>query len=103
MNRNEKILSEIKLKLSQLYANLPQQFALENTKYHLKKALDSIDLVENKRKKRLETQQSVVPTMIGFTSLENAKAALKVLDNMLETERKNMNDAIPQELNLLNG
>lgn len=103
MNRNEKVLSEIKIKLSHLVASLPQQFALENTKYHLKKALESIDLVENKRKKRLENQQSVVPAMVAFTSLENAKAALKVLDNMLETERKNMDNAIPQEVNLLNG
>jgi len=103
MNRNEKILTEIKSKLSQLYANLPQQFALETTKYHIKKALESIDIVETKRQKRMQVQQQPVGNMVAFNSIESAKAALKILDGMIQNEKANVEKAQSIESKLLNG
>lgn len=104
MNRNEKILTEIKQKLTNLLSNLPQQFALEDTKYYLKRALSSIDLVENKRKKR-QQQLEQSKMQVGFTSLSDAQNALKILDDMLASEQSNLKSSENEQKDskLLNG
>lgn len=105
MNHNEKMLAEVKVKLSNLINALPNQFALENTKYHLVKALDSIKMVENKREKRKVQQSEQARTQIGFASLADAEAAIKILDDMMATEQKVLNNAQQQQeaSKLLNG
>jgi hypothetical protein len=105
MNRNEKILTEIKEKLGGLLSSLPSQFALEDTKYYLKKALASIDLVENKRRKRQQQQMEQSRMQMGFASMANAQNALKILDDMLASEQNNLKAAENQQQDskLLNG
>ena len=105
MNRNEKILTEIKQKIGNILSILPQQFALDETKYYLKKALSSIDLVENKRNKRKEQQLEQSRMQIGFASLSDAQNALKILDDMLASEQNNLKAAEnhQQDSKLLNG
>jgi hypothetical protein len=104
MNRNEKILTEIKEKLGGLLSSLPSQFALEDTKYYLKKALASIDLVENKRRKR-QQQMEQSRMQMGFASMADAQNALKILDDMLASEQNNLKAAENQQQDskLLNG
>jgi len=105
MNRNEKILTEIKQKIGNILSILPQQFTLDETKYYLKKALSSIDLVENKRSKRKEQQLEQSKMQIGFASLSDAQNALKILDDMLASEQNNLKAAENQQQDskLLNG
>lgn len=105
MNHNEKMLHEVKVKLSNLIHSLPKQFALENTKHYLVKALDSISMVENKREKRKVQQTEQARTQIGFASLADAQAAIKILDNMMATEQKALDNAQQQQeaSKLLNG
>jgi len=105
MNHNEKLLSEVKTKLVQLINTLPKQFALENTKYHLVKALDSIKIIENKREKRKVQQAEQATSQIGFASLADAQAAIKILDGMMANEQKVLDDAQQQQeaSKLLNG
>lgn len=105
MNRNEKVLTEIKQKLTNILSSLPQQFALEDTKYYIKKALSSINIVESKRQKRKEQQLEQAKTQIGFSTLSDAQNALKILDDMLSLEQKNLKEAEreQQDTKLLNG
>lgn len=101
MKRNEKILSDIKLKIQQIINIIPDQFAMNATKTHLRNAINSIETVEIKRKKREETQTQTSPS---FVSYDTAKAALDILDQMLETEKQNLKQAEkPPENTLLNG
>lgn len=101
MKRNEKILSEIKLKIQQIINIIPDQFALNSVKTHLRNAIGSIETVEKKRQKREEVQKQ---NLVGFTSYETAKAALDILDQMLEAEKQNLKQAEKTtETTLLNG
>lgn len=83
MNRNECKLEEIKQNLIIAYQKMPDQFALAEIKYNLKKTIESIDKVEIKRRRRKLTQESnVVSDKIGFLSLEDAQKALAILTQM---------------------
>ena len=109
MNTNEKKLANIKKALMELYSQLPDQFALEQVKSNMKKTINSINEIEVKRNKR--HQQQLVNDMqnkMAFTSLESAKKALEILDQMLAEEEKNIKkqdvqNTRPLENELLNG
>jgi hypothetical protein len=92
MNHSEKKLVEIKEKLQHIYNTLPNQMILDGTRMHIKNAINSISLVENKRNKRQEnfTQNQ---NMLMFTSYDNAKTALNILDKMLDQEKQNLEQA----------
>lgn len=109
MNTNEKKLSNIKKTLLELYSQLPDQFALDQVKTNMKRTINSINEVEQKRNKRY--QQQAINDMQGkmaFGSLESAKKALEILDQMLANEEKNLQKQDNQGSNsveneLLNG
>ena len=103
MSTNEKILKNIKDQIAHLYAALPQQFALEHVKFHMRKTLESISAIESKRKKREANIASQTQSQVGIASLSDAQAAIKLLDGMLENEKKNLNNVQQQESKLLNG
>jgi hypothetical protein len=88
MNTNERQLSKIKDQLVEIYRTLPEQFTLSKTKNHLKNTIDSITEVQTKRKRRqIEQQREDMKKPVFFGSLEDAQAALKALDKMMQEEQ----------------
>lgn len=103
MNTNEKKLSSIKKTLTELYSQLPDQFALDQVKLNLKRTINSINEVENKRYKRYQQQTAnEMQSRMGFTSLESAKKALEILDQMLANEEKNLEKPDQQKTQPMN-
>lgn len=93
MNSSELKLMQIQKTLENCYRELPDQFALQETKQNLKKTLDSILQVNKKRHKRkLQEQQNNV-NLLQFTNLEDAKKALAILDQMMQDEQKVIDQA----------
>ena len=93
MNHSETQLLKIKENLENCYRSLPDQFALAEVKNNLRKTLESIRAVENKRNKRkLQEQQNSIAKM-AFTSYESAQTALDILNQMYQDEQKVIDDA----------
>lgn len=82
----KKSLDEIAYKLSQVLHDIPQNFALENAKLYVKKAINEINSVEIKRQKRKTEQQREIQ-LIDYNT---AKLAIKEIDKLIEIERKNL-------------
>lgn len=94
MNSSEGQLQKIKQTLQNLLSNLPEQFALQEVKTNLMKTLQSINEVQKKRIKRKERfEQQNKTGGIGFMSMEDAKKALQILDDMMKQEEKTISDA----------
>jgi len=89
MNTNEKKLNELKIQLEKIYRQFPEQFAVSNAKSHLKKCILEIEQTQAKRNKRKLNDIQNQKTM-QFASYENAKAALEILDQMLEDQQKQL-------------
>ena len=94
MNSSEIQLQKIKENLENCYRNLPDQFALAEVKNNLRKTLESIKVIETKRhKRRLQEQQNLAASKMGFASFESAQKALEILDKMMQDEQKIIDDA----------
>lgn len=91
MNTNEKKINELKIQLDKIYRQFPEQFATSNAKMHLKKCIMEIEKTQDKRNKRKinEIQNQKITQL---TSYENAKAALDILDRMMEDQQKQLNN-----------
>jgi len=87
MNHSESQLERVKQNVQTAINLLPDQFALEEVKNNLRKTLFSINEVQKKRIKRKESNRDT-SNFIGFTSMEDAKRALDILDNMMREEEK---------------
>jgi predicted secreted protein len=102
MNYNEAQLKKIKEGLLNLYASLPDQFALQDVKSNFRRLLESINTIEKKRTKRKQTEQQT--TTMAFTNLEDAQNALKILDDMMKNQQNQINKMEkPPETNSNNG
>ena len=93
MNHSEVQLAKIKESLENCYRNLPDQFALNEVKNNLRKTLESIRAVENKRNKRKLQEQQNSYAKMAFTSYESAQNALEILNQMYQDEQKIIDDA----------
>jgi hypothetical protein len=104
MNTNEKQLIKIKNQLVEIYQSIPDQFALSKTKTNLKQTIDSITEVQTKRQRRqLEQQKEEMKKPVFFGSLQDAQAALKALDKMMQQEQNKINSQENTKNELLNG
>lgn len=92
----KKSLEEIAYKLNQVLYDIPQNFALENAKLYVKKAINEINSVEIKRQKRKTEQQKEIQ-LIDYNT---AKLAIKEIDKLIEIERKNLENK-PQSKDVL--
>lgn len=92
----KKSLEEIAYKLNQVLYDIPQNFALENAKLYVKKAINEINSVEIKRQKRKTEQQKEIQ-LIDYNT---AKLAIKEIDKLIEIERKNLENK-PQSKDML--
>jgi len=89
MNSSEAKLVQIQKTLEACVRELPDQFALTEVKSNLRRTLESINAVNNKRKKRKISQiQNEATKKVGFLSFEDAKKALQILDDMMASEQK---------------
>jgi hypothetical protein len=84
---------QIQKTLENCYRDLPDQFALQETKQNLKKTLESIVQVNKKRHKRKLQEQQNNANLLQFTSLDDAKKALAILDQMMQDEQKVIDQA----------
>ena len=87
MNHSEGQLERVKQNVQTALNLLPDQFVLGEIKNNLRKTLFSINEVQNKRIKRKESQKDT-SNFQGFTSMEDAKRALDILDRMMQEEEK---------------
>lgn len=89
MNFSEAKLLQIQKNIEACVRELPDQFALSEVKYNLKRALESINTVNAKRKKRkINEMQNESKNKMAFMSLDDAKRALQILDDMMASEQK---------------
>lgn len=96
MNHSESQLIRVKNNIQTALNLLPDQFALEEVRNNLRKTLQSINEVQSKRDKRKqESHQN--QKFVGFTSMEDAKKALEILDGMMKEEEKIIKNSENQE------
>jgi hypothetical protein len=89
MNLSEAKLIQVQKNLEVCLRELPDQFALAEVRQNLKRTLDSIKNLQKKRVKRKQQEmQNENTKKIGFMSMEDAKRALQILDNMMNDEQK---------------
>ncbi len=104
MNTNEKQLLKIKDQLIEIYKLIPDQFALAKTKNNLKNTIDSITEVQTKRQRRqIEQQKEAMKKPVFFGTIEDAQAALKALDKMMQEEQNKIDSQNSGPNELLNG
>ena len=104
MNTNEKQLSRLKEQLVEIYRQLPDQFSLSKTKTNLKNTIDSITEVQTKRQRRqIEQQRENMKKPVFFGTIEDAQAALKALDKMMQEEQNKLDSQNNTSTELLNG
>jgi hypothetical protein len=104
MNTNEKQLSRLKEQLVEIYRQLPDQFSLSKTKTNLKNTIDSITEVQTKRQRRqIEQQRENMKKPVFFGTIEDAQAALKALDKMMQEEQNKIDSQNNTSTELLNG
>jgi transcription elongation GreA/GreB family factor len=84
---------QIQKTLENCYRELPDQFSLQETKQNLKRTLDSINQVNKKRHKRKLQEQQNNANLLQFASLDDAKKALAILDQMMQDEQKIIDQA----------
>jgi len=83
MNKN---LDELANKLQLLISQLPDNFALQNTKYYMKRALVEMNLIQKKREKRKQAEIREV----GYLDAKTAQNALNKIDELIEIEKRNL-------------
>ena len=104
MNTNEKQLSRLKEQLVEIYRQLPDQFSFSKTKTNLKNTIDSITEVQTKRQRRqIEQQRENMKKPVFFGTIEDAQAALKALDKMMQEEQNKIDSQNNTSTELLNG
>jgi Cft2 family RNA processing exonuclease len=97
MNHSESQLERVKQNVQTAINLLPDQFALQEVKTNLRKTLMSINEVEEKRIKRKQND-TANERFVGFTSMEDAKKALDILDKMMKEEEKILQNAEDQKI-----
>jgi len=96
MNHSESQLLRVKQNIQTALNLLPDQFALDEVRNNLRKTLNSINEVQSRREKRKqESKQN--QKFVGFTSMEDAKRALEILDGMMKEEEKVIKNAENQD------
>lgn len=85
-------LQELAEKMVVLLGQIPNNFALENTKLHLKRAINEIQNVQVKRTKRIIQQSSNDYQMLSY---DVAKQAINKIDELIQIEQKNLEKKLP--------
>ncbi|MCK9459662.1 MAG: hypothetical protein M0R80_08490 [Proteobacteria bacterium] len=88
---------ESKALLERALKELPNDFALQNARYHLKRTLNEIEQVEDKRHKREKSRITIEEDYRAkmnsfFITPDNAKAVLDGIDSMISEEQKKIDN-----------
>lgn len=91
----KKDLNESIAKIEKICAEIPNDFALQGAKSFLRKAINEMRDLQNKRSKRNTTQQQ--NSISSYLDLNSAKLAIKEIDKLIEMERKNLEKPINKQ------
>ncbi len=93
----KKDLSNLTDKMLSLLAEIPDNFALENAKLYLRRAINEVRNVQVKRNKRqLQEKVEIQRQMLSYN---DAKNALAKIDELIEIEQKNLQKKEPESNN----
>jgi len=84
---------DIKLSLQNVLARMPQDFALQEVRYHLKAAISMIESVEKKRERReTHAERRELAKGLGSVYTYDPLKAIQAIDEEISKEKNKLED-----------